>query len=122
MACFAAGALLCSCFTSGCALSAQIPKTSVSGTISGQPFTLITPKDSKLTGLRIEAQGGAFTNWCRISIESLEAHMNPEVITTTADGQAKLIQSVGDATAKAFQAGGAAAGSALGAAAGAAVK
>lgn len=96
----------------GC-VAQSVPMTRITGTIDGQPFTLNTPKDSKLTGLEITAQSGGLTNYCRIRVDALEAHMNPDVITTTGDAQAKLIKATGDATLQAIQAGGAMAGAAV---------
>ena len=84
--------LLAALALTGCV---NVPKTIISGAINGVPFSLTSPKDSKLTGLEITAQTGGLTNYMRISVQSLEAKMNPEVITTTADGQVKLINAVG---------------------------
>jgi len=61
----------------GCA-SHMVPKTVISGTINNVPFKIESPKDSKLTGLDIVVQkDGSAT----IRIESLEASMNPDVVT-----------------------------------------
>ena len=81
----------------GC-VSSIVPKTRISGTIGNQPFTLESPKDSKMKNLVIEVIGHnqfGDTNFTRIKLESLEANMNPEVITTTAAAQQVLIQTVG---------------------------
>lgn len=78
---------------SGC-VGSMVPMTKVTGSIAGQPFTLQSPKDSELTGLEISAEGKdtfGTTNHVTIKIQSLKAKMNPEIITTTGDAQAKLI-------------------------------
>ena len=80
----------------GC-MALSVPRTQISGTINGQPFTLSTPKDSEMKNLMIEVRGVDHfgTNYTAISIDSLEANMNPEIITTTADRQIKMIQAIG---------------------------
>jgi hypothetical protein len=96
----------------GC-VGSMVPRTKVTGSIAGQPFTLESPKDSELTGLEITSEGKdtfGTTNRVTIKIQSLKARMNPEVITTTADGESKLIST-------AVQAGAAVAGQAAAAAA-----
>lgn len=88
------------CFAGNGCIGRMVPKTTISGYLDGQPFALTSPKDSKITGLKITAQSGGLTNYVSISIESLEARMNPEVITTTADGQVKMINAVADGVIK----------------------
>lgn len=104
----------------GCAgcVPLQVPKTVLSGAIGGIPFSVSSPKDSKLQGLKIVAQSGGLTNYYEVSLQSLEATMNPAVITTTGDAQAKLIDAVGNAAVNGFKAAGAAAGAGAAAAAG----
>jgi hypothetical protein len=104
--------LLLPLFLTGC-VGSMVPMTKISGTISGQPFELQSPKDSELTGLEIVAQGKdtfGGTNIVTVKIQSLKAKMSPEVITTTGDAQAKLIST-------AVAAGAAVAGQVAGAAA-----
>lgn len=96
----------------------QVPKTLISGAIGGIPFSVSSPKDSKMNGLKIVAQSGGLTNYYEVSLQSLEATMNPAVITTTGDAQAKLIDAVGNAAVNGFKAAGAAAGAGAAAAAG----
>jgi hypothetical protein len=88
----AAGILLPGC------MALSVPRTVIRGEIAGQPFELVTPKDSELTDLLIEVRGTdawGGSNYTAVSIGGLRANMNPQVITTTADGQVKLIQAVG---------------------------
>jgi len=95
----------------GC-VGTMVPMTKITGSIAGQPFTLQSPKDSELTGLEISAEGKdtfGTTNYVTIKVQSLKAKMNPDVITTTGDAQAKLIST-------AVAAGAAVAGQAAGAA------
>jgi len=82
----------------GC-MALSVPRTELEGTISGQPFRLATPKDSKLKDLMIEVRSlDAFggTNFTSICIGSLEANMSPEVITTTSAGQVQMINAVAE--------------------------
>ena len=74
----------------GC-MSIMVPKTTITGSIAGKPFSLTSPKDSELTGLEIKSDtNGAVM----LKITSLKAHMSPEVITTTGDSQTKMIQAI----------------------------
>lgn len=66
----------------------NVPKTIISGTIDGWPFSISSPKDSQVIGLEITSN----TNGVHIHIDSLAARMNPEVITTTGEAQAKLLK------------------------------
>lgn len=82
----------------------MVPQTKISGSINGQPFEVRSPKDSKLTGLTVEVvshdQFGG-TNRTTLKLDSLEAKMNPEIISTTADGQVKLVNAIGENILKA---------------------
>lgn len=85
----------------GC-VGTMVPVTRITGSIAGQPFTLQSPKDSELTGLEISAEGKdtfGTTNYVTIKVQSLKAKMNPDVITTTGDAQAKLITAAAQAGA-----------------------
>lgn len=104
-----ASGLMVLCFC-GC-MALQVPKTTVSGTIGGQPFSLTSPKDSELTGLEVVAATNGVVS---IKIQSLKATMNPAVITMTGDSEAKIIGAVANGVANAM-------GSAAGAAAAAAI-
>ena len=96
--------------TTGC-MSLSVPKTTVSGSIGGQPFSISTPKDSELTGLSVIAGTNGSVS---ITITSLKATMNPAVITMTGDSEAEIIGAVASGVAGALgTAGGAAAGSAV---------
>lgn len=90
----------------GC-IGSMVPMTKIQGTLSGQPFTLQIPKDLDLEGLELLTQtNGTVT----AKITKLRSRMNPEIISTTGDAQAKLIST-------AVAAGAAVAGQAAGAAA-----
>jgi curli biogenesis system outer membrane secretion channel CsgG len=80
----AAIALLCS----GCLM---VPKTSITGTLGGQPFSLASPKDSTLVGLRLEA---ATNGTMQLRIERLECRMNPDVVSMTGKAQVDLVNAV----------------------------
>lgn len=101
----AAAEMLCGCV--------NVPKTRLAGTIGGVPFSLESPKDSKLQGLTVEVIGhDSFggTNFARVRLDSMEAKMNPEVITTTGDAQVKLVNAIGQNVINGIAAGAAAAG------------
>ncbi len=68
-----------------------VPKTKITGTIAGQPFSISSPKDSELRGLEVMAASNGVVT---IKIESLSAKMNPDVISTTAAGQAAMINGI----------------------------
>lgn len=84
---------------SGCLM---VPKTSISGTLGGQPFSLASPKDSTLMGLRLEA---STNGTMQLRIERLECRMNPDVVSMTGAAQVNMINAVAsgvaDAAAKA---------------------
>jgi hypothetical protein len=82
----------------------QVPRTAIAGTIAGQPFTIEAPKDCELQNLEVVA---AADGTVKIKVESLVTRMNPEVITTTADGLAKQITAAGNLTVEALRAAGA---------------
>ena len=67
-----------------------VPKTTITGSIAGQPFAISSPKDSTLNGLLITAN----TNGVSVKIDSLTAKMNPDIITTTAAGQKAMIDAI----------------------------
>jgi len=90
----------------GC-MSAIVPKTTMSGTVAGQPWAFSSPKDVDLSGLKVSAGTNGLIS---VEIQTLKSRMNPEVISTTAEGQSLLIKT-------AIDAGAAAAGKAAGAAA-----
>lgn len=96
---------LCAVLLCGCVRD-TVPQTQITGALAGAPFAISSPKDSVLEDLEVSAQQNGVV---RIKIGRLTAKMNPEVITTTADGQAKLISTaVAAGAAVAGQVGGAA--------------
>ena len=74
--------------TCGCL---AVPKTTISGTLGGQPFSLASPKDSTLIGLRLEA---STNGTMALRIERLECRMNPDVVSMTGAAQVNLINAV----------------------------
>lgn len=88
----AAGALL-----AGCTLNNSFPKTSISGSLGGKPFSIQSPKDSDVTGLEITA---ATNGTIRIRVDRVSASLSASNIAAVADGQSKLVTSLADANAK----------------------
>lgn len=106
---------VCLVMGSGCStINDRVPKTTINGSISGQPFEISTPKDSDLQGLDIRSDTNGVVS---VHIEKLAAKMNPENITNTGAAEAAIIQATADAVERGIKAGAAAAGAAIGAAA-----
>ena len=103
---------LCVCiFLCGC-MAAQVPKTTLTGSLGGAPFEFSSPKDVDMTNFVARAEtNGAMS----ITIGAIHAKMNPDVITTTGTAQALMITAVADGVAKGM-------GTAAGTAAAAAIK
>jgi len=80
-------------FLTGCVM---VPKTTIVGSIGNQPFSLSSPKDSSLAGLDITASTNGTIH---LHIDTLQARMNPDVITTTGAAQAQVIQAAAQAGA-----------------------
>lgn len=95
---------LTGCLTGCMALS--VPRTTVSGKIAGQPFSISSPKDSELNGLAITVTTNGNVS---ITITSLKATMDPAVIQMTGTAQAQIITAVANGVASSM---GTAAGSA----------
>lgn len=74
-----------------CAGCLNVPKTSISGTLGGQPFALSSPKDSTLVGLRLSA---APNGTMELIIEQLDVKMNPDVVSMTGAAQVNLVNAV----------------------------
>jgi hypothetical protein len=85
----------------GC-VGMSVPKTTISGSINNVPFKIESPKDSKLTGLEIQSDAN---NSIHIHIDSLEANMNPDVITMSGKAQVDIINAVGGQVGTAMAAG-----------------
>jgi len=79
-----------------------VPKTTISGVLGGAPFSLSSPKDSTLVGLRLEA---STNGTMQLLVERLECRMNPDVVSMTGAAQVNLVNAiasgVSDAAAKA---------------------
>jgi hypothetical protein len=84
-----------------CAGCVMVPKTRITGSLAGQPFSFSTPQDRAVKGLDITATVTTNGTAIRLHLDSLDSKTNPDVITTTANGQAIMIQSVADAAVKA---------------------
>jgi hypothetical protein len=72
---------------SGCTMNQIVPKTTMKGTLLGQPYDMEFPKNAKVNGFKLMAK----TNEVTVEIKSIETVMDPQVITTSTDGIAKLI-------------------------------
>jgi hypothetical protein len=87
----------------GCAnLRNSVPATQITGTAGGKPFSFTGPKDLQLGWLQITADTNGAVS---LTLSNLVAKTNPDVITTTAAGQAVITAAQADAVIKAFQAG-----------------
>ena len=70
---------------SGCVM---VPKTIITGSLGGAPFTFSGPKNCTLGSMVITAGTNGSLS---LVISNLQTIMDPAVITTTGDAQAKLI-------------------------------
>jgi hypothetical protein len=85
---------------SGC-VAWSVPRTTIRGNIAGRPFHISAPKDMTLGQLTLCVDtNGTVT----LTLSNLVTRMNPDVITTTSEGQAKLIQATADAVVTGIQA------------------
>lgn len=64
-----------------------VPATEISGTLNGKPFRFVGPKDMKAGLLQFTTTTNGEIS---VTVSNLEAHTNPEIITMTADGYAKM--------------------------------
>ena len=79
------GVLLC-----GCEL--YLPKTKIKGEILCAPFSLVTPQNQSVQGLTISAtRTGTNSAQVTVSIQSLAAVTDPNVVAATAAGQAQML-------------------------------
>lgn len=69
-----------------------VPKTSITGSVGGQPFSLQSPKDVEIGSLNVKAETNGTLSLC---ISNMVSKNNPAVIQTTADAQVQLINAVG---------------------------
>ncbi len=91
-----------------------VPATQISGSLGNKPFSITAPKDVSIEHFKASVETNGTVS---VEINNLNAKVNPDVITTSGDAQAKITEAQGNAFVKAFQAGGQAAGAAIGAAA-----
>jgi hypothetical protein len=82
--------LMCGCL--------GVPKSSISGTLGGQPFALTSPKDSTLVGLRVTAGTNGLLS---VVVERLEVKMNPDVVSMSGRAQVDLVNAVASGVADA---------------------
>ncbi len=80
---------------SGCLM---VPKTTISGTLGGQPFALSSPKDSTLQGLDLSADPAGKMH---LRIEKLDVKMNPDVVSMSGKAQVDIINAISDAVVSA---------------------
>ena len=110
----AAVAVLIVASLTGCAVFHQpVPETKISGSIGGQKFSLINPKNTTVTNLQVTVSTNGTAS---LSIGYLSSANDSNIVSGAYAGAAQIVTATGDSAAKAFQAGAAAAGSALGAA------
>lgn len=91
-------ALACTISVIGCVadkgnVNDNVPHTTISGKIMGQPFAIQNPKDTVLDGLSINAT----TNTASISIAHLSTLMNPANTAATGEAGEKLVAAQGKA-------------------------
>jgi hypothetical protein len=103
------GALALAFATTGChTMADSVPRTALTINPKTHEVTLANPKDTTIKNFRAEVT----TNGSLVTFDSLTTVMNPDVITTTGDAQAKLITASGEVLIKAIGASGTAAGTA----------
>lgn len=94
--------------TTGC-IAQSVPRLSLTVDPVTHTVALSNPKDTTIKNFHAEVQ----TNGASIvTFESLTTVMNPDVITTTGDAQAKLITATGQAVVNAISGAGTAAATA----------
>jgi hypothetical protein len=91
----ASGFFLTGCFN-------PVPKTTITGSIGGQAFSLSNPKDTVVSNLTVSV---ATNGTASLSIGYLESANNSNVVSSAFAGQAGVVKETGDAAVKAFQAG-----------------
>lgn len=84
----------------GC-IRASVPVNAIKADLSKGTVAISNPKNMKLTGVHIKADKNGTAS---VDIDSAESIMDPAIITTTADGQVKMFNAVGDNVLKAVQA------------------
>lgn len=87
-----------------------MPKTQVTGSLGGKPFSLETPKDNDLVGLDVTCDTNGAV---RVHIDKLTSNLNPTAVSNAGAAQAQIITATGDAVTKAVQAGASAAAGAV---------
>lgn len=68
----------------------NVPETTIRVPTASGVVVIKAPKDSKIAGLKANFEKGTVT------LDSYEAHMNPEVIGASAAGQVELIRAYGE--------------------------
>jgi hypothetical protein len=93
----------------GCTIGQSVPKLVLKVDPITHSVALNNPKDTTIKNFRAEVQ----TNGTSVvTFDSLTTVMNPDVISTTGDAQAKIVQATGAAVLSAMQGVGAEAGAA----------
>jgi len=80
----------------GC-MNLSVPKTKITIVdAAGRPLGGIeSPKDSEYNDVTLECVNqGPFTNSLKLKVGSVKTRMNPDVITTTGEAQAKMIKEI----------------------------
>ncbi len=86
------GCLFLIAFAGAGCIGGAVPKTEITGSLAGKPFTFSAPKDVNLGSLTLSADTNGTIS---LTLTNLQTRMNPDVITTTGEAQAKLITAVG---------------------------
>ena len=73
---------------SGCVM---VPKTVITGSIGGKPFSFSGPKDCSLSSLTVKADTNGAVS---LIISGLQTRMNPDVITTTGAAQTAMVKEI----------------------------
>ena len=88
------------CFTQVGCVAQSVPRLNLAINPSTHTVTLANPKDTTIKNFRasIGTNGESI-----VTFDSLTTVMNPDVITTTGDAQAKMINAVGTAVLQSMQ-------------------
>lgn len=87
--------ILCGC------MSKSIPRTQITASVFGKPLSIECPKDLDADSIIAIINTNGIAS---IEIKGIHTRMNPEVITTTGDAQAKLIKATVDGVTSAINA------------------
>lgn len=88
------------CLLTGCSLSSAYPKTKITGTLGGHPFTLQAPKDYDINGLEASVDtNGAI----HLHIDSLKANLSVTNIAAVGSAESQIVTATGAVAHQAVQ-------------------